>query len=1357
MPLLLLLTTLFFLQLTSFGQTDLRFSHISIDEGLSHTIVNAVYQDSTGYMWFGTGNGLNRYDGYTIQRYQEVDHKATKLSIIEIFESHNKLWVISEYAVLVFDDSRSYLTKFRDSVLEANTANQRISYACPVGDKILIGAPASIVAIDPSSGNSSVFPMPSEALSVLGTVFDVSATANGEILFGSNNGLFGLSDNRLSTYIPDRQYPWVQPVVRRILKTPDGRLWTLGDILSLIDQKSKTLITDSLSILLGSQGRPLRIQSASTEDDNTLWLGYALGGLMHYRPFTGKIARYLYQPGKTTSISSDNINSVYIDRTKVLWVGGLKKGVNKADLNQKPFRTFPIGGLPNNAVYSIHSIPSKNKLIVGHASSGVFFIDIPTMEITKSLSVASEFDYLGIVPDIIGALAIDWQENLWIGPFVGGAMCFGETKKLGTYLAIVPQGPGYSPAWSYHDMLVDREGILWAITDDQGLIWFDDKEQRFHNVIEIGPVVRNDMNQNGWCIYEDKEGNIWYGTEMFGLIKGKKNPGRKGELTVTQYYHHPDSTYSISSNSVRALYESNGYMWVGTAGGGLNQLHKATGKCKVFTSAEGLANNVVYSIYPDQRGRLWLSTEHGLSCFDIARESFTNYYQSDGILSNEFNPGAHYQSPNGTIWLGNNNGLTFFHPDSIGQNTLTASPVITHLYVNNLPCQDGKCSDRQIFNGPLSEVTNMELPYRLNSLSFEISAMHFANPEKCLYTYKMEHFDEKWQITGASRRFITYTKMPPGKYIFRFNATNNDGQWGVERKIYVRIFPPFWKSTFARLMYLALLLGLIFAMRSIIQFRERMNSRLRIEQIKLEKEKELDAIKTKFFTNISHEFRTPLTLIISPLEKLLISPTISGRNREELEVMQRNAERLLRLVNQWLDFRKLETGNMKLNLSTGDLFEFIGKVQSAFAGTAAERNIGLTFDAFCASFIYSFDNDKMEKILYNLLSNAFKYTPNGGSISITARADGDGPAKKLILIVSDTGSGIPPENLQLIFERFYQVDAKDLDKKLGTGIGLSLCRELVAMHGGTIEAESEVGRGTRFIIQLPYQSLTAQESNLHAAEDEKTNLHESIVSETVIDKNKFTETILLVEDNPELRDYISHDLGQYYTLLTADNGEQGCELALREIPDLVISDVMMPLMDGIALTRTLKSDQRTSHIPIVLLTARSADEHRQEGLETGADDYIAKPFNMTLLKARIRNLLDTRRRLGEIFVRHLNLQEGLSDATMQDREFMQRAIMLIEENLTNTAYTNDLFIEQMGMSKPTLYKKLKSLTNQSVSDFIRTIRLNKAARMMLTTNQKISEIAYQVGYSDPSNFSRYFTQLYGLSPKEYMAKYKTEN
>lgn len=1356
MPYFLLLIALFFLPFSVISQPDLRFSHLSIDQGLSHTIVNAIYQDRAGYMWFGTGNGLNRYDGYTINRYQEVDHKATKLSIFKIFESHGRLWVIDEYKVLVFDDSRSHLTRYRDSLLDANMANQRIGFACPAGDKILFGASGAIIAIDPASGRSQVLPLPQDAFSALGILSDAIATDEGEILLGGSNGLFSLKGKQLTRYLPDRQYPWVQPIIRRLIETTDGRLWALGDIVSLIDCKAKTLITDSLSILSGSQGRPLRIQSSMAQADNTFWLGYAQGGLVHYRPFFGRIDRYLYQPGNPASISSDNINSVYIDRTGVLWAGGFKKGVNKADLHQKPFRTMGIRGLPNNAVYSIHSIPTENKLLVGHASSGVFFIDIPTMEITNTLSVAGEFDFLGIVPDIIGAIATDHQKNIWIGPFVGGALCFHVDKKMSKYLATVPPGPGYSPAWSYHDMLVDREGTLWAITDDQGLIWFDPQGQRFHQVVERGSVVRNNTSRNGWCIYEDKEGNIWYGTENSGLFKGKKIPDRTGELMVVQYAYHPDSSQGLSSNSVRALYESNGYMWIGTAGGGLNRLYISSGKCSVYTSAEGLANNVVYCIYPDQLGRLWLSTEHGLSCFDIAREQFTNYYQSDGILTNEFNPGAHHQSPDGTIWLGNNNGLTFFHPDSIGQDSLPASPVITQLYINNIPCNDGIVEGRQIFNGLLSGISRLELPYRLNSLSFEISAMHYANPEKCLYTYKLDHFDEKWQITNASRRFVTYTKIPPGKYIFRFNATNNDGRWGTERLISVRIYPPFWKSAFARFMYLAFLLGLVFALRNIIRFRERMNSRLRIEQIKLEKEKEIDTIKTKFFTNISHEFRTPLTLIISPLEKLLSSPGIMGREREELRVMQRNAERLLRLVNQWLDFRKLETGNMKLNLSTGDLFEFISQVKSAFAGTAAERNIRLTFESFRTDFVYRFDNDKMEKILYNLLSNAFKYTPNGGSISIAAHTEGDDPEKKLILSVTDTGSGIPPENLQLIFERFYQVDAKDLDKKLGTGIGLSLCRELVAMHGGTIAAESQVGRGTRFVITLPYEGCAPEEPSLQVATDDSPASPQFTESEMVVADNKFAETILLVEDNPELRDYISRDLGQYYTLLTADNGQQGCDLALREIPDLILSDVMMPLMDGITLTRTLKSDQRTSHIPIILLTARSADEHRQEGLETGADDYIAKPFNMVLLKARIRNLLDTRRRLGEIFIRHLNLQEGLSDATMQDREFMQRAMMLIEENLTNTAYTNDMFIEQMGMSKPTLYKKLKSLTNQSVSDFIRTIRLNKAARMMLTTNLKISEIAYQVGYSDPSNFSRYFTQLYGLSPKEYMAKYKTE-
>lgn len=1352
----LFLSGFLFLWLCCQAAEPLRFNHISIDEGLSHSIVNTIYQDSTGFMWFGTGNGLNRYDGYTIRRFLEVKDQPEKIAVVTIFEAFGSLWVASELNLLRFDASREQLRTCRSKALDEVLARAKIQSVFVSGQLIVLATFAEIVTIDPVSYSVRQIVSPSDKQRLLGSVIKIiQPKPSGALLIACSKGIVSVYNQTITPFTPTYTIPGTSTEMKFLLPSKNGELWAVGDFVARVDVDHRRYHPDSGSTFVNSQNRIYHMNAAALDHQNNLWMGATDLGLICYRPFKGVVAKYTSTDRQSGGIMSNNVMSIAIDRSDNLWVATFKNGLNKADLHQKMFRTMELDGTINNNIYGLGYNPSTGQLMAGNASSSVLFVNPATLQIEQTLDLRDVFSDIRVIPEIIGGILYDQSGSFWIAPYVGGMLHYTPGKPLVRYLAQPINGARYSPAWSYHVLLKDSEGIIWIGTSDQNLLWYNAKEDAFAGVKFTGTATINPSDHNIWSIYEDRAGTIWVGTEVSGLLRGTKVAGSPGTLQVAQYLMNSNSKTSLTSNSVRALYEdADGNMWIGTAGGGLNVLFSNDRGVKAYTVSDGLPNNVVYGIYPDKIENLWLFTERGLSYFDRRTEKFVNFFKNDGLLADEFNPNANLRAPDGTIWAGNHRGIVAFHPDSIFNNPIPPTPQITNLYINNLPASGGYSSETQLFQGQLTKLEKLVLRYRFNSFAFEFSAMHYANPANCKYIYKLENFDDTWQETDATRRYVSYTKVPYGKYTLRYNATNNDQVWGTERQLEIIVKPPFWKSIPAKITYLLLLIGLLFLFRHFIMFREQMMSRLRIERIKLEKEREIDTIKTRFFTNISHEFRTPLTLIISPLEKLLTSSGLPAPIRQELIVMQRNANRLLRLVNQWLDFRKLETGNMKLNLSTGDLFEFIPTVQSAFSATAAERNIALTFDAFQPSFIYQFDLDKMEKIFYNLLSNAFKYTPNGGAISVRAamtEADAD---KTLVIEVSDTGSGIPAQSLPFIFERFYQVDAKDLDKKPGTGIGLSLCRELIELHGGFIAASSDMEKGTRIIISLPFAGM---ETNQPDTVPEK-----AVASDDSSDENtpapsagkKYTETLLLVEDNPELRDYIFKDLSQQYTVYTAVNGEQGLSMALSEIPDLIVSDVMMPIMDGLALTRALKSDQRTSHIPVILLTARSADEHRLEGFETGADDYVSKPFNMAMLTTRIRNLLETRKRLSEIFIRHLNLQEGLSEASIHDREFMQRAMMIIEENLLNSGFTNDHFIEQMGMSKPTLYKKLKSLTNQSVSDFIRTIRLNKAARLMLTTQLKISEIAYQVGYSDPSNFSRYFTQLYGMPPKEYMAKYR---
>jgi signal transduction histidine kinase/DNA-binding response OmpR family regulator len=917
--------------------------------------------------------------------------------------------------------------------------------------------------------------------------------------------------------------------------------------------------------------------------------------------------------------------------------------------------------------------------------------------------------------------------------------------------------------------LEDKSGILW-IGAYIGLNKFNKERKQFTRYYS-SQTNHNKLSSNIiLSITEDNSGYLWFATG-YGL-----NKYEKGKNLFTSYVHDPNNPKSLSDNSVRSIYEDKkGTLWICTQGGGLNKFNRESGEFIHFRKKDGLPSDIAFDILEDEHNNLWISTSNGLTKFNSSKGLFRNYDTKDGLPSNEFSYRAKFKGSDGIIYFGTKKGLVAFHPDSIKDNPHIPPIVVTNflLFNKSVPIGLDTTSDRMILEKSIINTKELELTYEDYIFSFEFAALDFHAPEKNKYAYMMEGFEKSWTYTDSKKRFATYTNLDPGEYTFRVIGSNNDGVWNEEgASIKLIITPPWWKTWWAYTFYILLGLSLLYSLRRYELNRTRYKHGLELKEVEAEKLRETDRMKSHFFANISHEFRTPLTLILGPADNIK-SNSSTEDIQKQTGLIKRNANRLLNLVNQLLDLSKLEAGKLKVHASKGNIVSFVKGVAMSFESIAEKMDIQLRIKSSGDEVEMYFDKEMMIKILSNLLSNSFKFTHESGEITVNIKTTEN---DSLEIKIRDTGIGIASEELPKLFDRFYQVDASHTRKYEGTGIGLALTKELVELHHGSIKVESkkeedEQNGWTEFIIELPL-------GKEHFAEDE-------LVEEVISDSNLLPESkeynpldhseleqslsnlihpeafqlapdeermiILLVEDNSDVRDFIKDSLGNEFVVEEAFNGEHGVKKAENIIPDLIISDIMMPKMDGNELTRILKNDEKTSHIPIILLTAKSEQESKLEGLETGADDYLTKPFDTKELMIRIKNLINVRRKLQERYSRGDFIpakKEPGKKLSYLDEQFMNKVMEVIEKHLSEEEFSIEQFGKEAGMSRVQLHRKLKALSGKSASTFLRSVRLSKAKKMIEEQKGNISEIAYSVGFSSPQYFTRCFKKEFGYPPSE---------
>lgn len=1051
------------------------------------------------------------------------------------------------------------------------------------------------------------------------------------------------------------------------------------------------------------------------------------------------------------------------DRDGIIWLGTYKSGISYFHPDIFRFQMFKYqrskaGSLPARDINALAG-DAKGNLWIGSNGGGLIYFDRAKSSYRQYLHDPA--DPHSLSNNVVVSLLPDHESILWIGTYYGGLNRFdGHRFVKFMHDPANPKTPGDDNAWT---ILEDSQRNLWTGTLKAGVDVYDRKRNEFYHYKngEANSIHTSYVP----ALMEDREGNIWMGTG-YGVEVLNRQSGR-----FAHYLNAAKDSTSVSDNGTTSILQDHrGLIWVGTRSG-LNLFEPAAQKFRVFREEQGLSGNYILSLIEDNEHNIWIATPQGLSKLVVSALneptasssnqksapvavsgaqyafSFTNYGESDGLWGSAFHENAATKLSTGELAFGGLQGFIIFNPNSISENKNASSVVFTELQLFNRDIKVGeRKNDDVVLPSALAYLDEITLKPSNNIFSIGFTALNFFHPGKTKYKYKLEGFNKDWLTTERMQRSVTFTNLDPGEYTLQVLASNSDGSWSSDpTSIRIKVLPPFWKSNTALLIYFLLILGTLLLIRWITLSRIRLNFKTHHEKLEAQRMHELDTMKIKFFTNVSHEFRTPLTLIITPLEKLLAKA--SGDDVNQLQLINRNARRLLNLVNQLLDFRKLEVQEVRLNPSEGDIVGFIKYLVYSFSDLSEKKNIHLSFNTTVPHLETFFDQDKVEKILFNLLSNAFKFTPQGGSVRVELSLKEKESNNFLLVKVIDSGIGIPADKIHRIFERFYQNDLPGHLVNQGSGIGLSITAEFVKVHGGSIEVESEPGNGSCFTVSLPVTPLESETVMHHVqTEDDQREL--------MVSNSDGKPVILLIEDHEDFRSYLRDSLSTQYCVLEAANGKAGVQIAKSVVPDLIVSDIMMPEMSGDELCRKIRSDVLTSHIPIILLTARAAEEQKIEGFEAGANDYITKPFSFEILLSRIRNLLAQREASQKQFQKHFDVKASNIEVASLDEKLIRRAIEVVEQNIMEADFSIENFSQELGMSRVYLYKKLVSLTGKSPLDFVKTIRLQRAAQLLEKSDLNVSEVAYRVGFNNPKYFAKCFKEEYKVLPSAYAASRK---
>lgn len=1377
---------------THFPQNEI-FKSYTVEDGLSSSDINCLIQDKSGFIWVGTDNGLNRYDGVEFKVFknkQKNQNSISDNSVWYLFEDRNgNIWIGTKGGILNKYSPAS--EKFEHIKLSTNKLSEN-SITAILEDKdglIWIGTYSQgLFRYEPATGNIINWkydPVNKNGLSN-NYVTSLLQDVDGFIWISTYNGLNKLNPAKLNEgfYLffanESDKSSLCNNLVWRINQSAVNKnlLWigTANGLCSfdITKQKFSRL---SIQAKYSSQfsNSFASISEQNVDGKNILWAA-SYGGLFRIDLSNNISQQFVSDKKNLNGLLGNQIDQLLIDDSGVLWIG-TDKGLNYHSLKAQKFNN--IFSISNSSTLYQELLSSDVKAIAGGNDEDFFIASsegLFSLNLKNKNPELKKFDAL----NNLNLWSVENGENndLWIGTYGNGLIHFSLSNSKIEFIKI--ESPTFkTSAFNYIKSLhLSKNGFLWIGFWGGGLASLNTKSGTYNIWIKDDNLKRSLSFNDVWALHEDNFGRLWIGTNGGGLnLFIPKNGGE-----FINWKANEENSNSLINNSILSISEiksENNFetiLLLGTENG----LSEVTIKNKnddiynpnlIFNNYfnfDVLSEKVISGILKDDSGYLWLSGNNGLMRINPKDKTTISFGSSDGLGSNIFNAGAYYKSQKGLMFFGSSKGPVIFNPSEISSSDYKPKIIFTNFQLLGQSLEPGNASPLKT---SITFSKKINLSYDQNVITIKFSSTDYNTSEQTQFLYRLDGFDNDW-VTAGVNRSATYTNLNPGSYTFRVKTANSDGQWSEhEASLNINIAPPIWKTFWAYLFYILIILLGLFVIRKFEMSRTRLRNELRVKDLEAKKIREIEIMKSRFFANLSHEFRTPLMLIKGPVEQLLSDRNVN--QKEQVKLIQRNSEHLQHLIDQLLELSQLEAASILLKAKKENLVSILRGITNSFTALAENKNISLKFQSVKNEIFAWIDLDKIEKILNNILSNAFKFTPDNGAINVEIVNTTINNIDFTTVSIKDSGIGIPEDKIDKIFDRFYQVDDSSKRAYSGSGIGLSLVKELVDLHEWKIYVHSELGKGTEFILQIPldenylsdYQKVldinkTTEVKSLKLLEPNSVELQDA----TVDKKNKIEyhaaknlehtkkDTILIVEDSEDVRIYLKDILQNDYSIILSDNGEKGLSDAIEKLPDLIISDVMMPIMDGIEFCKNIKSNWQTSHIPVILLTAKASSESKVEGLETGADDYITKPFSFRELTVRIKNLLTQRRQLLEKFGKDVNFKPENITPNKADQEFLQNAIGIVEKSISNYDFDSDEFAKQIFLSRSQLHRKIQSISGQSTGEFIRTIRLKKAAGLILEKKLSVTQIALEVGFNSPSHFTKAFKQMFECLPSEFIDK-----
>ncbi len=1318
------------------------FKNITNKDGLSHSTVFSIVQDSTGYIWLATQDGLNRYDGYEFKVFRDDEAHSTVTSnyIRSLFVDRTGLvWIGGNNGVSKYNERTEEFTNYAlfqqkqgryiTSIVQTQSGDLwaasyngklfRYQFAVDKFQELKLQWPDNVVG------------------SSIGTLY----AAGSKLIIGTDSGLFQLDEESLSLNLI--VIPAIQAPVRAVVQDADGSFWlgSEGNGIFNVSEDFKLIKQYKHSIFNGNSLCNDNVRSLCFDDNGQLWIGTFVG-LSILDIAINNFSNYVEEFDRPYSLSQNSVRSIFKDNDGGVWLGTFFGGINYYHPSNIKFDILNQNGgalsLSDNVVSAIKEDEGGNFWILTN-DDGLNYWERKHNRI--SVISHDEKKQSTLSSNNLKSIEYGKPGKLLIGTHNAGLNYYDiRTKKNKVFKA--GGAVGDISDNNVYALLKDKMNRIWVGTW-KGLNQFDEQKQTFTPYYIDSNGQRLSSDQISY-LYEDSRGRIWIGTfEGVNIFYPDRN-------TFETFATSPNSINGLPGDEITCVYEdSKGRIWIGTRNG-LCIFDEIERNFVKISIDEGLPNSFVYGVLEDDKGLMWISTNGGLACYNPVNKRFVNYDKDDGIQDTQFNNYSFCKASSGELLFGGINGITIFDPANIQETAFNNQVIFTRFSLFNNAIIPG--DDSELLEYCLNHTTGVELAYDQNVFTIGFTAINYINANKISYEFKLVGYDGDWRLSEASRSAY-YSNITPGTYVFKVRAVidgvvDNNSLATLD----IEVKAPWWESPWAYLGYFVILISMLFAAYKLLKERIKTQQQLRLERLEKHKITEVNQMKLQFFTNISHEFRTPLTLIISPLQKIIERKSGDSWLNKQHDIIYRNAKRLMTLIDQLMDFRKSELGELKLNVARNELVGFINEIYLSFALAASQNNIIYTFDSKEEKLNCLFDLSYIEKIAFNLLSNAFKYTPAGGTIGISLKRQDNW----VVIQVKDSGKGIPSEKVSLIFERFYRIDENS--SKPGSGIGLALTKRLVELHHGTISATGEEGKGSVFTVRLPLDDSYYQDEEMNVGDEAKpdNNLAPDFV---VKDESDFpapeeckTETVLLVEDNKDIINYLKDNLKSYYNVQTAGNGKEALELIYKQEPEIIVSDIMMPEMDGLSFCKTLKQNIKTCHIPLILVTAKNSVDDQIRGHQLGADDYVVKPFEMNLLEAKIKNLIKSRMRLKELYSQSTWIKPEAIAFNSLDKDLLDKALGIVEAHLQDAEFSVDLFAREMGMSRSNLHLKMKAITGASATDFIKKVRFNKAIKLLEENRYSVAEISYMVGFNSPSYFSTSFKKHFNYLPTEHIEK-----